>query len=95
MNSVHDMGGMAGMDHGGSPGGMMSDTQMQQLGQVRGAEFDRMFLTMMIEHHNGAVQMAETELASGRNAEAKKLAQAIIDAQRAEIAEMNTLLTSG
>lgn len=89
------MGGMAGMDHGGSPGGMMSDTQMQQLGQVRGAEFDRMFLTMMIEHHNGAVQMAETELASGRNAEAKKLAQAIIDAQRAEIAEMNTLLTSG
>jgi uncharacterized protein (DUF305 family) len=89
------MGGMAGMDHGGSTGGMMSDTQMQQLGKVRGAEFDRMFLTLMIEHHNGAVQMAQTELASGRSTEAKKVAQAIIDAQRAEIAEMNTLLTSG
>jgi uncharacterized protein (DUF305 family) len=50
---------------------------------------------MMIEHHTGAVQMAETELASGRNTDAKKLAQAIIDAQRAEITEMNTLLTSG
>jgi uncharacterized protein (DUF305 family) len=89
------MAGMGGMDHGGSTGGMMSDTQLQQLGQVRGAEFDRMFLTMMVEHHTGAVQMAETELASGRSAEAKKLAQAIIDAQRAEISEMNTLLTSG
>jgi uncharacterized protein (DUF305 family) len=87
--------GMGGMHHGGSTGGMMSDTQMQRLGQVRGAEFDRMFLTMMIEHHTGAVQMAETELASGRSAEAKKLAQAIIDAQRAEISEMNTLVTSG
>jgi len=87
------MGGMGGMDHG-SMGGMMSDTQMQQLGQARGAEFDRMFLTMMIEHHNGAVQMAQAEISSGQNTDSKKLAQTIIDAQRAEISEMNTLLAS-
>lgn len=85
---------MAGMDNGGMPGmsGMMTGAQMQQLAQARGAAFDRMFLQMMIEHHKGAVQMARTELASGQNPEAKALAQEIIDAQQAEISEMESLL---
>ena len=50
------------------------------------------FLAMMIAHHQGAVDMAETELADGENPEARELAQAIIDAQEAEIAEMQELL---
>lgn len=82
------------MDHGSMPGmpGMMSDEQMQQLEQASGPEFDRMWLQMMIEHHTGAIQMAETELREGQNAEAKALAQKIIDEQRAEIAQMQELL---
>ena len=96
--------GTGGMDHssmghgaGATPmpegmGGMMTDQQMQQLGQASGASFDRMFLQMMVEHHNGAVQMAQTELADGQNPDAKALAQKIIDAQRAEITEMQNLL---
>jgi len=65
--------------------------QMQQLEQAGGAEFDRMFLQMMVEHHNGAVAMAHTELAEGQNPEGEALAQKIIDDQRAEIREMQTL----
>ncbi|GAA4538414.1 DUF305 domain-containing protein [Pseudonocardia xishanensis] len=93
-------GSMGGMDHGsmGHGGdsasgmsGMMTDQQMQQLQQTGGAGFDRMFLQMMIEHHNGAVAMAQTELAQGLNTEAKALAQAINDGQRAEIMEMQAL----
>jgi len=84
-------GGM-GMDHGGMPG-MMSAEEMRQLTQAKGAEFDRLFLTMMIEHHEGAVHMAQMELQHGSNTEARTLAQRIIDTQQAEIDEMRGLLS--
>ncbi|MBN9098022.1 MULTISPECIES: DUF305 domain-containing protein [unclassified Pseudonocardia] len=91
------MGGMAGMGGmGGTSGmsGMMTDQQMQQLDSANGAAFDRMWLQMMTEHHNGAVEMAQTELRDGQNPEAKALAQKIIDAQQAEITTMKQLLTT-
>jgi len=98
-------GSMGGMDHGNmgtssstpmshGMSGMMTDQQMQQLGQANGTTFDRMFLQMMTEHHNGAIQMAQTELAQGQNPDAKALAQKIINDQQAEIAEMQQLLTT-
>jgi uncharacterized protein (DUF305 family) len=46
----------------------------------------------MIKHHEGAIDMARTELSKGSSAEAKALAQKIIDAQQAEITEMQGLL---
>ena len=89
-----DQNGMSGMDQNGMSGmsGMMTDQQMQQLEQASGAEFDRMWLQMMIAHHEGAVQMAQTELRDGRNPEAKALAQKIIDAQQTEITQMQEML---
>ena len=83
----------ATMDHSGGGMGMMTADQMQALTAASGTEFDRMFLTMMIEHHTGAIEMANTELTSGTNTDAKQLADAIVSAQQAEIAEMNTLLS--
>ncbi|MCD2186975.1 DUF305 domain-containing protein [Actinomycetospora soli] len=77
---------MAGMP------GMMGPQQMADLGALSGPAFDRAFLTMMIAHHTGAVQMAQAELAQGTNPQARELAQAIIGAQQAEIAEMQRLL---
>ncbi len=94
-------GGMAGMDHGGGDMagmagmGMMTDAQMKELGAAGGAEFDRMFLTMMIAHHEGAVAMARTELEKGKFQPAKQLAQSIIDGQQKEITEMRGLLSGG
>jgi uncharacterized protein (DUF305 family) len=87
---------MPGMDHGdmsgGSSGhGMMTDEAMQQLEAATGADFDRMWVQMMIEHHQGAVAMAKTELEKGENAEAKALAQKIVTAQEAEITEMQAM----
>ncbi|MEO6084676.1 MAG: DUF305 domain-containing protein [Umezawaea sp.] len=87
---------MPGMDHGsmsdGSMPGMMSADDMGKLAQVTGTEFDRMWLDMMIRHHEGAVEMSKTELAKGGNADAKELAKTIVDAQQQEIAEMRELL---
>jgi len=85
------MGGMMGQMHGAMPG-MMSGGQMHQLGQSSGAAFDRMFLQMMITHHQGAITMAKTELSNGQNPDARQLAQRIIDAQQREITEMQNLL---
>jgi uncharacterized protein (DUF305 family) len=90
------MGGMGGMPMDGKAAmpGMMSDQQMKQLQAASGAAFDRMWLQMMIEHHTGAIEMARTELSSGTNAEAKDLAQNVVDAQQSEITTMKQLLTS-
>jgi uncharacterized protein (DUF305 family) len=85
--------GIGGMDHGGMDDGDMGGMDTGALAGMSGAEFDRMFLTMMIEHHRSAVQMAETEAASGLNSDAIALAESIQDSQSAEIAEMQQLLT--
>lgn len=72
--------------------GMMGPQEMADLGALSGPAFDRAWLTMMIAHHTGAVQMAQAELAQGTDPQARELARAIITAQQAEIAEMQRLL---
>jgi len=76
--------GMAGM----AGTGMMSDAEMTSLSAASGSAFDKMWVQMMTRHHQGAVDMAKTELASGRNSDATALAGQIVTAQTAEIAEM-------
>ena len=95
-----DHGDMSGMDHGETESasaspmpGMMSDADMADLTAASGAEFDKLFLQLMIRHHQGALVMADTELAQGSSAEAVALAAAINAGQSAEIAEMQQLLT--
>ncbi|UQX88823.1 DUF305 domain-containing protein [Jatrophihabitans telluris] len=80
---------MAGMDHGQ---GMMSDADMASLGKAAGAAFDRMWVQLMIQHHEGAVTMAKTELAQGQNSDAKQLAQSIITSQSAQIDQLKAML---
>ena len=84
-----DVEPMEGMG-GGSE--MMSETEMKDLEAASGAEFDRMFLTMMVAHHTSAIEMADTEIADGKSDDAIGLAKEIKSAQESEIAEMNGLL---
>ncbi len=79
------------MDMGGMPG-MMSEEQMQALEGASGAAFDEMFLEMMIEHHTGAIQMAQTEQSDGQYPEAIDLAEQIEEGQTAELETMQALL---
>jgi uncharacterized protein (DUF305 family) len=79
------------MDHA-ADSGMMGDAEMAELEAASGTEFDRLFLEMMVAHHTGAIEMAETEIADGQFPEAIALAEAIKSAQEAEIAEMESLL---
>ena len=83
---------MSGMDMSGSMPGMMSLADMDALKAASGTTFDRQFLTMMIAHHQGALQMANTEIGQGSNPDAVALAQKVTSAQTAEIATMKDML---
>jgi len=72
---------------------MMSDDDMSALEDATGAEAARLFLEQMIVHHEGAIMMAEAEVADGENPDATALAEQIIAAQTEEIATMEELLT--
>jgi uncharacterized protein (DUF305 family) len=89
-SGVHDMS-MPGME--GKPQGVMSAKDMTDLGTATGSGFDRMWLRLMIRHHQGAVAMARTELTKGSSPDVKQVAQAIVDRQSAEIATMTSILT--
>ncbi|MFF5209558.1 DUF305 domain-containing protein [Streptosporangium sp. NPDC000396] len=80
-----------GMGDHGMPG-MMSDEDAEELEAATGAEFDRMFLRMMIPHHKGAIMMAQMEQARGVSPEARKLAETIEITQQMEIEQMQKLL---
>lgn len=56
---------------------------------LKGAEYDRMYVDMMIPHHEGAVALAREALAKSQRPEIRELAQRIIDAQQREIEMMN------
>lgn len=92
------MAGMDGMDHGDmdmggqSADGMMSDEDMTSLMDAQGADFDKMWLEMMIAHHAGAITMAENIKQESQDADVTNLANSIISAQQAEIATMQALL---
>ncbi len=81
---------MEGMEHG-SVEGMMDDTEMTALSAATGAEFDTLFVDMMIRHHQGAIAMANAVLTEGTDPGVRALAEAIIAAQEGEIAEMQGL----
>ena len=84
---------MGGMDHGDMKG-MMSAGDMSKLRDAAGPSFDKMFLTMMIAHHRGAISMAKTEQSAGKNRAATSLAEKIEAAQKTEIAQMEKMLES-
>lgn len=87
---------MGDMDMGemGDMAGMMSPEEMGELEAAEGTAFDRMFLEMMIAHHEGATEMAMAEQAEGENPQAIELAEEIEAAQSEEIGEMQELLQS-
>jgi uncharacterized protein (DUF305 family) len=86
---------MNGVEHEMDMPGMLSETQMKQLAAARGPEFDRLFLQLMIQHHQGAVSMVR-ELLAARGAAIDetvfKLASDINVDQETEIRRMQTML---
>jgi len=88
---------MAGMNHGpdhnmSSMGGISMKMDLSGLEKLTGKAFDRAFLSMMIPHHQAAVEMARAVQPISKDAAVKRWAAAIITAQQGEINQMNTWL---
>lgn len=74
--------------------GMMNEQDMQALSAAQGTEAARLFLTQMTAHHEGAIDMAETEIEDGRFPDAVQMARTIVNTQQQEIDTMRQLLTT-
>ncbi|MDF6022643.1 DUF305 domain-containing protein [Streptomyces sp. JH34] len=79
-------------DHSAMPG-MATDEQIEQLRAAHGKAFDRMFLELMITHHQGAVTMATEALADGNNVLVEEMANDVVAQQTVEIDRMRGLMT--
>lgn len=94
-----EMPGMPGMDMSGKPmvlmPGMLTPEQMEALSKARGEEFDRLFLSGMIQHHGGALVMVKdlfNSAGAGQDAEIFNFATDVDNSQRAEIRIMQKML---
>lgn len=74
--------------------GMLSEQQLQQLSDSEGVDAARLFMEQMIAHHEGAVTMAEDQVANGNYQPAIDMAHTIIDTQQQEIETMRGLLAT-
>lgn len=86
---------MNGMEHTMLMPGMLTDAQMKQLDAARGIEFDRLFLTDMIQHHTGALTMVEKLFATDGAAQDEtvfKFANDVSADQGSEIDRMHRML---
>ncbi|GAA4079769.1 DUF305 domain-containing protein [Actinomadura miaoliensis] len=77
--------------HANMPG-MATPQQMEQLRQARGKDFDRLFINLMIIHHQGALTMAKDALDKGTDVTAQEIARDVQSSQQAEINRMRALL---
>jgi uncharacterized protein (DUF305 family) len=92
-----DMSGhtMPGMDHSPLMPGMLTAEQLAQLDGARGAEFDRLFLTFMIQHHRGAITMVEQLLhtqGAAQDGQVFRFANDVFADQTTEIDRMQRML---
>jgi len=88
---------MDGVEHEMLMPGMLTEAQMKQLDAARGKEFDRLFLTFMIQHHKGAVQMVKELFDSYGAAQDDlvfKFASDVNVDQTTEIARMEKMLVA-
>lgn len=70
----------------------MSPMDMSKLKKASGTQFDREFLSMTINHHKGAIKMADVALEKAKNADVRAKAQMIHDKQKDEVARMEKML---
>jgi uncharacterized protein (DUF305 family) len=91
---LHDHHETMGMEGSMPMQGMVDTETMTKLSLLTGTDFDTLWITSMVSHHEGALTMAQDEIAHGQNADAIKAAQIIVVYQEREIAYMRDLLAT-
>ncbi|MEV0677712.1 DUF305 domain-containing protein [Actinosynnema sp. NPDC050436] len=83
-------GSLPDVDHRSMPG-MATDEQLAALKAAKGDDFDRLFLQMMIAHHEGALKMAVDLLSTGSDVRVEEMANDVVASQSDEIARMKAI----
>lgn len=104
-SSAEPMAWASGHGHGAAAGGaqdaaapgatmpgMATTEQLAELAAADGAPAERLFLELMIDHHEGGVAMSRAALELADEPAVRRLAQAVVDSQTAEIAVLEALL---
>lgn len=86
------MGDMSGMDMAGGMPGMASNAELQALEAAEGEEAERIFLQLMIPHHEAGVEMADYAVENASTEQVRLLAESISAAQQSELTVLNDLL---
>jgi uncharacterized protein (DUF305 family) len=94
VNAGHDLSEMSEMEGVDDVPGMMSAEEMEALMSAPDGDFQDRWLQMMKEHHEGAIEMAETERDEGTYVDAIAMAESIVASQQAEIDQIEDLLGS-
>lgn len=81
-------------ESGHSMSGMMSDSDMTDLDQASAKDAGKLFLQQMVQHHEGAVDMARSEVDKGMNTDAVAMAKSIVSSQTEQITQMKDMLAS-
>jgi uncharacterized protein (DUF305 family) len=85
-------GESGGHGHHASMPGMATEAQLEELRAARGKSFDRLFLTLMITHHDGALTMATDVKGQGNNIAVEEMADEVVAQQTSEIMRMREML---
>ncbi|MEU1532420.1 DUF305 domain-containing protein [Streptomyces fagopyri] len=89
--ATHDADGHTTRHQHGAMPGMATEAQLKALRVARGKVFDRLFLKLMITHHDGAVSMATDVKARGNNIQIEEMADDVIAQQTSEISRMRAM----
>ncbi|MFJ1730078.1 DUF305 domain-containing protein [Streptomyces sp. NPDC088254] len=87
-----EAGGEGSAHHHGAMPGMATEAQMKQLRAADGKAFDKLFLALMITHHEGALTMAADVKAQGNNIRIEEMADDVVAEQTSEISRMRAML---
>ena len=80
--------------HSGGPEGVLSKQEITALENAPEAQFDKLWLTAMIKHNQGAVKVSQTLISAGQNPSNKQLAESIVTKESAEIKTIQDALSS-
>lgn len=83
----------AGAAHAQMPGAMTEADMTMLTSMKKGMDFDMMFAQMMVEHHQGAITMAEEEAANGKNPDAKAMATSMVKTLQAQVTSLERIAT--
>jgi uncharacterized protein (DUF305 family) len=83
----------AGAAHAQMPGAMTEADMTMLTSMKKGMDFDTMFAQMMVEHHQGAITMAEEEAANGKNPDAKAMAASMVKTLQAQVTSLERIAT--